>query len=118
MGYSPWGQKESDMPEHTCSNITNQQFCPATNLLLASVIGFPGGSDSKSSACNAGDLGLIPGSGRCPGEWTDYPLHYSCLENLIDRGAWQGLVHGVTKCWTPLKQLSIHPCNINKHRCK
>ena len=51
--------------------------------------GFPGGSDGKESACNAGDLGLIPGSGRSPGEGNDYPLQYSCLENSIDRGSWQ-----------------------------
>ena len=41
--------------------------------------GFPGGSDGKASACNAGDLGLIPGSGRCPGEGNGNPLQYSCL---------------------------------------
>ena len=50
--------------------------------------GFPGGSDSKESACNAGDLGLIPGSGRSPGEGNGNPLQYSCLENCMDRGAW------------------------------
>ena len=45
---------------------------------------FPGGSDGKESACNAGDLGLIPGSGRSPGEGNGNPLQYSCLENLIE----------------------------------
>ena len=45
---------------------------------------FPGGSDSKESACNAGDLGSIPGSGRSPGEGNGYPLQYSCLENSMD----------------------------------
>ena len=49
--------------------------------------GFPGGSDDKESACNAGDLGLIPGSERSPGEGNGYPLQYSCLENPLDRGA-------------------------------
>ena len=44
-------------------------------------MGFPGGSDGKESACNAGDLGSIPGSGRSPGEGNGYPLQYSCLEN-------------------------------------
>ena len=48
--------------------------------------GFPGGSDGKESACNAGDPGLIPGSGRSPRERTGYPLQYSCLENSMDRG--------------------------------
>ena len=53
------------------------------------------GSDDKESACNAGDLGSIPGSGRSPGEGNDYPLQYACLENSIDRGAWQATVHGI-----------------------
>ena len=50
--------------------------------------GFPGGSDCKVSACNAGDLGSIPGLGRFPGEGHGNPLLYSCLENPMDRGAW------------------------------
>ena len=48
-------------------------------------VDFPGGSDGKESACNAGDLGSIPGSGKSPGEGNGYPLHYSCLENFMDR---------------------------------
>ena len=59
--------------------------------------GFPGGSDNKESACNAGDSGLVTGSGRSPEEGNGYPLQYSCLENPMDRGAWQATVHGVTK---------------------
>ena len=59
--------------------------------------GFPGGSDGTESACNAGDLGPIPGSGRSPGEGNGYPLQYSWLENSMDRGAWQARVLGVTK---------------------
>ena len=59
--------------------------------------GFPCGSDSKESACNAGDPGSIPGSGRSPGEGNSNPLQYSCLENPIDREAWWATVHGVTK---------------------
>ena len=58
-------------------------------------LGFPGGSDGKESACNAGDLGSIPELGRPPGEGNDYPLQYSGLENSLDRGAWQATVHGV-----------------------
>ena len=50
--------------------------------------GFPSSSDGKESACNAGDPGSIPGSGRSPGEGNGYPLQYSCLENSMDRGAW------------------------------
>ena len=53
--------------------------------------------DGKESACNAGDLGSIPGSGRSPGEGNDNPLQYSCLENLMDRGAWQAIVYGVAR---------------------
>ena len=60
-------------------------------------MGFLHSSIGKSSACNAGDLGSIPGSGRSPGEGNGNPLQYSFLENLIDRGAWQATtVHGVT----------------------
>ena len=55
---------------------------------LREIWGFPGGSDGKESACNAGDPGLIPGSGRSPGEGNDSPLQYSCLEKFMDRGAW------------------------------
>ena len=58
-------------------------------------MGFRHSSIGKESACNAGDLGLIPGSGRSPGEGKGNPLQYSCLENLMDRGAWQATVHGV-----------------------
>ena len=64
--------------------------------------GFPGGSDYKESACNAGDLGLITGSGRSPGAGNSNPLQYSCLENSMDRGAWHSTVHGVAKSWTRL----------------
>ena len=59
--------------------------------------GFPGNSDSKESAHNVGDQGLIPGSGRSPGEGNGNPLQYSCLENPMDRGAWQATVHGVSR---------------------
>ena len=62
--------------------------------------GFPGGSDCKESICNGGDLGLIPGLGRSPGEGNDNPLWYSCLENPMDRGAWWATDHGITKSWT------------------
>ena len=60
-------------------------------------LGFPGGSDGKESACNAGDLGLIPGLGKSPGGGHGNPLQYSCLENPMDRGAWRAMVPGVTK---------------------
>ena len=58
---------------------------------------FPGGSSSKESACTAGDSGSIPELGRSPGEGNSYPCQFSCLENSMDRGAWQARVHVVTK---------------------
>ena len=58
---------------------------------------FPGGSVVNLTACNAGDLGSIPGLGRYPEEGNGKALQYSCLENPMDRGAWQATVHGVTK---------------------
>ena len=115
VGYSPWGQKESDMTEHMpCFIYLHMDYlmshfsywpstsperssgwsslqCPSYNLK------FPGGLHGKESACNAGDLGLIPRSGRSPGEGNGDPLQYSCLENAMDRGAWWVTVHGVTK---------------------
>ena len=74
-GYSPWGRKEWDMTERL--SLTHSQYEE----------GFPGGSDSKESACNEVDLGSIPGLGRPHGEGNGNPLQYSCLENLMDRGA-------------------------------
>ena len=65
-------------------------------------MGFPGGSDSKESSCNVVDPGLIPGSGRPPGEGNGYPLQYPCLKNPMDRGAWRSTVSGVAKSWTRL----------------
>ena len=62
--------------------------------------GFPGGSEVKVSACNSGDLGSIPGSGRSPGKGNDNPLQYSCLENPVEGGAWWATVHRVTKSQT------------------
>ena len=73
-----------------------------TNELIYETEGFPGGSDGKESACDAGDPGSIPGSGRSPGEANGNPLQYSCLEDSMDRGAWRATVHGVTKSWTRL----------------
>ena len=68
-------------------------------------VGFPGGSDGKELAWNAGDLGLIPGSGRSPGE---FPLQYSCLENPMDRGTWRATVQRVAKSQTWLSDYHTH----------
>ena len=71
-------------------------------VLVLQGLGLPGGSVGKESACNAGDLGLIPGLGRSPGEGNNYPIQYFCLENSVDRGAWQAAVFGIAKSQTRL----------------
>jgi len=63
-------------------------------------LGFLGGSDGKEFTCNAGDLGSIPGLKRSPGEGNSNPFQYSCLENSMDRGAWQATVYVVAKSQT------------------
>ena len=65
-------------------------------------MGFPGGAEGKESTCSAGDLGSTPGLERSPGEGNSNPLQYSCLENLMDTGAWRVTVHGVTNSQTQL----------------
>ena len=70
-------------------------------------LGFPGSSEVKASACNEGDLGSIPGLGRSPGEGNGNPLHYSCLENPMDGGAWWATVHGVEKSRTWLRDFTF-----------
>ena len=80
---------------------------------------FPGDSDGKESACNAGDLGLIPGLGRSFGEGNGNPLQYSCLENPMDRGAWHATIHAVAESRTRLSD--CHDCpysSINLERRK
>ena len=67
-------------------------------------MGFPGGPVVKNLPANTGDTGLILGSGRSPGERNGNPHQYSCLENSMDRGAWETTVNGVTKGWTQLEQ--------------
>ena len=77
-------------------------------FLSHSSLVFSGGSDSKESACNAGDLGLSPGLGKSPGEGNGFPLQYSGLESSMDRGAWQATVHGVTKNRTWFSNFHFH----------
>jgi len=85
-------------------------FQPVTILTLWD---FPGGSDGKESACNAGDLGSISGLGRSPGEGNGYPLHYSCLEKSMDRGAWRAIVYGITKSQTQLNNWHFHTLHVS-----
>ena len=68
---------------------------------------FPGGSEVKGSASNAGELGSIPGSGRSPEEGNGNPLQYSCLENPMDGGAWYATVHGAAKSRTRLSDFTF-----------
>ena len=77
------------------------------NVSLQVPLSFPGGSDSKESACSAGDLALIPGLGRSPGEGNGNPLQYSCLENPMNGGAWQAALHGVAKSQTRLSNFTL-----------
>ena len=72
--------------------------------MMYPTLGFPGGSDGKESACNVGDLGLIPGLGRSPGGGHRNPLQYYCLENAMDKGVWWGMIHGFTKIQTRLME--------------
>ena len=77
------------------------------NCIIHENRGFPGGSDGKASARNAGDLDSIPGSGRAPGEGNGNPLQYSCLENSMDGAAWWATVHGVAKSQTQLSDFTF-----------
>ena len=78
-------------------------------------MGFPGGSIGNESACNVRDLGLIPGLGRSPGGGDDRSPQYSCLENPMDRGAWQATVHRVTKSQAGLSDCAHTHTHTHKH---
>ena len=80
-------------------------------------MGFPGVSDGKESACNAGDLGSIPGLGTSLGERNGYPLQCSCLENSMDRGAWWAIVHGAAKSQTQLSNQHFYFQNRQMVNC-
>ena len=95
-GANSWGQTEQQGKTSRGTGIQSS----APNSLW--IMGFPGGSDGKESACNAGDQGSVPGLGRFPEEGNGNSLQYSCLENAMDRGAWRAIVHGVTESQTQL----------------
>ena len=96
----------ADGKESTCnagdpSSIPGSVRSPGEGIgYQLQYLGFPGGSAGKESAHNAGDLGSIPGLGRSPGEGNSYPLQYSGLDNSMDRGACQAIVHSITKSQT------------------
>ena len=83
------------------SFITQGYLSPSLRTL-----GFPGDSEDKASACNAGDLASVPGLRRSPGERNGNPLQYSCLENPMNRGAWWATVHRVAKSQTQLSDFT------------
>ena len=96
-------------------NDDNSYVKPSGELGSRMPEGFLRDSVGKESACNAGDLGLIPGLGRSPGEGNSYPLQYSGLENSMDRGAWRATVHGVTESEVTERlslSLVIHSVNL------
>ena len=85
------------MQETLVQFLDQEDWLEKEQATLPVFLGFPGGSDGKESACNAGDLGSTPGLGRSPGEGNGNPLQYSCLETSMNRGAWQATVHAMTK---------------------
>ena len=82
-------------------------YGPFDNAHSNTLQGFLGGSDGKACICNAGDRGSIPGWGISPGEGNGDPLQYTCLENPMDRGAWQATVHGVAESDATEQQVLI-----------
>ena len=101
-------------PAFSCSSFTffkrlfSFSLLSAIRLVSSAYLDFLGGSDGKDSACNARDLGSIPGSGQSPGEVNGNPIQYSCLENPMDREAWRATVHRVAKSWTWLNDEHTH----------
>ena len=100
------GSKSSCKREvYSDTSLPQETRIISNNLILYP--GFPGGSEVKASAYNAGDLGSIPGSRRSPGEGTGNLLQYSCLENPMDGEAWWATVHGVAKSQTRLSDFTF-----------
>ena len=123
------GTTSGRFPNYLISPLLSSPYCPCFNSQLSSLPGIagvlfidyfhppnrgtPDGSEGKESACNARDTGdesLIPGLGRSPGERNGNPLQYLCLENSMDRGVWQSVVHGVPKNWTWLSDFTFFLC--------
>ena len=96
-----WSLKQEQLRANACADARESQEEGSLGAPTWQT-GFPGGSDSKESACNAGDEGSIPGLGRSPGEGNDNPHQYSCLGNPMDRGAWRATVHKVANSRTRL----------------
>ena len=111
-GSKPWQLLHSSLPDFPgqhpqgLGQMNLPRISQGSKMLFLS---FLVAQTINKSACDAGDLGLIPGLGRSLGEGNGYPLQYACLGNLVDRGPWLATVHGVTKSWT---QLSNYHLNI------
>ena len=88
-----WKEAEHTTPKYDCTSLG---VATPTYVAMVYWLGFHHDLDSKDSACNAGDLGSVPGSGRSFGEGNSNPLQYYCLEKSMDRGAWWATVHGVS----------------------
>ena len=91
-----------------CPSFTHVCFCVPISSFYKDIRGFPGGTSGKEFACQCRrhrDVSLIPGFGRSPGGGHGNPFQYSCLENPMDKGAWQAKVHRDAKIWTQLKRL-------------
>ena len=91
---------KSESGNSKSEKVHKLNFCQKYQYMYSGILGFPGGSHSKESACNSGDPRSTSGSGRSPGEGSGNPLQHSCLENPTDRGAWWTTVHGVTRSQT------------------
>ena len=97
----------------TIASLSGGAFIGPWDSNFVLIYGFPGGSEGKASACNAGALGSIPGSGRSPGEGNGNSLQCSCLKNPMDGGAWTATVHGVTQSQTWLSDFTFTCLNKN-----
>ena len=95
--FSKWSSRPRDQTwvSWIAGHLLTSEPPKGTKLLFSGYLSFPGGSDSKESTCQCRRFGLIPGSGRSPGEGNGHPLQYYCLENPMNRGVWQAKVHGV-----------------------
>ena len=103
---SPHSSGKADSCQREFTNVLSPGF--QLRNLVTNYIDGPHGLDGKESACNVGDLGSVLGLGRSPGEGNGSPLQYSCLENSMDRRAWQTTVHGLAKSRTQLSDSHTH----------